>query len=418
VSGGKAAEQRRLEELVRACEAGDIDVIYVQDWSRFSREEPLKALRTLGRIHDAGARLVGALDGFDSGSEHGAIVAAASATTANAYLRQVGERWRYARRHAFARGVPVAPVPLGYRREEGRLAVDPVSSRIVREVFERRARGEAYTAIARALDMSRSTVKYVLANEAYAGVLRQRIGGEELVAECPAIVERGLFDSVQATRTTSREPDRRKGEPPLLRGLVVCAGCGRKMVGRHMRDGRRPSYYDSNSTGCADRASAYQDELDAQVESEFLDSLNRAGGALAEAFQARSRAAEAQAAVEEAERGLTEYLRLVGSGLDAALVAEELERRQGLLEIARASVSEALAASRAVDSLELPTDLREAWPSLSVVERRRLLAAAIDRVEVRRGGEARVFWRGGVVAEPEARMPVPEHGKPLAADVL
>jgi len=40
VSGGKAAKLRRLEELVKAAEQGELSTIYVHDFSRFSREHP------------------------------------------------------------------------------------------------------------------------------------------------------------------------------------------------------------------------------------------------------------------------------------------------------------------------------------------------------------------------------------------
>src|SRR4051794_11874426 len=72
VSGGKASHLRELEQLVVMAEQGEIETIYVLDFSRLSREHPYHAALPLARIFDAGGRVVGVLDGFDSSSPTGA----------------------------------------------------------------------------------------------------------------------------------------------------------------------------------------------------------------------------------------------------------------------------------------------------------------------------------------------------------
>jgi hypothetical protein len=179
----------------------------------------------------------------------------------------------------------------------------------------------------------------------------------------------------------------------------------------HMRDrdGSRLGIYrcrKRHAAGeCPAPASVMARLLDPYVEELFLAALGP-DGPLAEASEATDAMDAALQAVEDAERELDEYLSLNLVGV----VGQErfrsgVELRQGVLESARTRMTEARQASAFADALSLtPGDLTEAWPSLSVSERRHLLAAAVDAVMVRavRGSgravpleeRVHILWRG------------------------
>src|SRR4051794_13051731 len=65
VSGSVAVSDRELERLIQKVENGDSEGIIVPWTDRFGRDE-IEAFVAWKRIHDAGGRLIGAMDGLDS----------------------------------------------------------------------------------------------------------------------------------------------------------------------------------------------------------------------------------------------------------------------------------------------------------------------------------------------------------------
>src|SRR5947209_4405098 len=78
-SGGKAAHERRLGELLERCASKKSRGIVVLNWSRFSREDPYAAIATVAKMRETGATLIGVQDNIDTSSEHGFITAAVMA---------------------------------------------------------------------------------------------------------------------------------------------------------------------------------------------------------------------------------------------------------------------------------------------------------------------------------------------------
>lgn len=176
---------------------------------------------------------------------------------------------RSGKRRRFERGLPMGgPVPDGFRlvvERNGDTRYEVVDDRaeLVRGIFERADAGASPAVIARALNAAghrtavrtsrradrtyggrpwtRRRVYDTLTTPLYAGlVVYGERGPEQEVRPAdplyvPALVERELFDRVQA-RMTARNPspehDRRGGRPPLryaLGYLVRCQRCGESM---------------------------------------------------------------------------------------------------------------------------------------------------------------------------------------------
>ncbi|MFF3245768.1 recombinase family protein [Streptomyces sp. NPDC002870] len=131
-----------------------------------------------------------------------------------------------------------------YGYDKSGTAIIPAEAEIVREIFSRYLDGETTTGIAVDLNQrGESTalggewntwnVRAILDSRHVAGIRVFR--GEELgQGEWPAIIPRGTWDEVQerrSYRTAANAGKYAPKHPYILRGLVVCKGCGNRMGG-------------------------------------------------------------------------------------------------------------------------------------------------------------------------------------------
>jgi hypothetical protein len=144
--------------------------------------------------------------------------------------------------------------------------------------------------------------------------------------------------------------------------------------------------------------------LDPHVERLFLDAL-RADGPLAEAMETSASVEAAADALEAAEGELIAYRDepLIASTLGPSVFAEGLRVRAEAVHKAQSRLSESRQHGALIQPLTSGS-LAEAWPGLSVAEKRRMLTASIDAIMIRpvRGTGAHVdiadrvhvLWRG------------------------
>jgi site-specific DNA recombinase len=397
VSGGKAIDQRKLGRLVEKIERGESEGLIVWKVSRFSRNQ-LDGIQTAARIREAGGHIIG--EDLDTSAPMGRAMLGFLLGWAEEERDQRRQGWNEAQGHAVARGVHVASrTPTGYRkRDDGRLEPDPVAVGVIRELFQRRARGEGWTALARFLDDSGvrgpysnatwtpSAVGKMISNRVYLGEARS---GEHVNADAhEPLVTRSEWEAAQMNGRAFSTP--RNGDGLLLSGLVRCAGCRYLMKPDTMRgrDGSRLGLYRCRGRHAAGKcpapASVMARVLDPYVEQTFLAALGPTGP-LAEASASTDAVEIAVRHVEDAERELDEYL---NANLVSVVGRERfragVELRQKSLEAARVELTEARQASVFADTISLtPGGLVEAWPSLSISEQRHLLSAAVDAVMVR-----------------------------------
>ncbi len=171
--------------------------------------------------------------------------------------------------------------PYGYRKDAGkRLVIHPAEAAVVRSIFRDYVSGRTLADIVRRLQAegapapggrawSKSTLRVVLGNPAYMGVLvlgRRRANprhgrdpaaprvvkaAEPLVrldGAIPPLVDAAAFAAVQKLKS---ERDRRKtkrsgracSSPWLLTGVLKCARCGSSLTAHGPHQGHRPYYY-------------------------------------------------------------------------------------------------------------------------------------------------------------------------------
>jgi site-specific DNA recombinase len=344
-----------------------------------------------------------ALDlGLDLQSSNGELVANVLGSVAQWERKRRAEDWDTARRNAVGRGIVNGRAPFGYQKgPDGRLVVHPREAAIVRDVFERRATGEATTAIARSLKWSHSTTRQRLMDEVYLGVARA--GGYRNEDAHPPIVTRELFDAVRIAKVATR-PTGETTRDRVLLGIARCAGCERtlKVVRRPRADGSRVAAYfckNAASEACSERAYVHADELDAYV-SEWLERVFASEPRLVEAVEAAQELEEARVELETAENELRAFV-TAASALDAVLFQAGVDARQERADVARLAVATLTAQARA---LPIGGSVADVWQGLDPIERRTVLAGYLDRVVVRRGASVDlassvdIFWADGTLA--------------------
>jgi site-specific DNA recombinase len=304
-SGG-ALSRPGLDALmarIRNRETQGVAVAYVD---RLSRAGVADALTLVAEIAEHGGELA-ALDlGIDPTTPFGEFGMTVLLALGRMQRRRITEGWEAATGRAVARGVH-AHAPFGYvKAGKGQpLQVVEREARVVRALFERRASGESWSALARWMDThgipprrgtqwTRRAVETIVGNRAYLG--EAYYGEHRNPTAHEALVGRDLFEAAQQAR--GRRPAR--GQPALLSGLVRCASCRHRLHAATVGERDQLVYRCKRRHGtgtCPAPVSVTRHLLDSYVESAFLahygdvemsgqltdESLERAVGGLADA---------------------------------------------------------------------------------------------------------------------------------------
>jgi len=194
----------------------------------------------------------------------------------------------------------------------------------------------------------------------------------------------------------ARRTNLRGGAPRyLLTGLIYCARCGRPAYGRKGRvyaGHRQPDAYGCHGLreegGCGGVRRKMADVDGLIIEALFVAVESPAWNQLADrpaadpSRELHEALAHDQGLLDRLEDKLAEELIRPET---AKRKRAEIERR---MEAARAKLAQ-LGDSRV--AAQVPRNLRDVWPSLSLDRRRAILAAVIERIEVHPQGSGRAF---------------------------
>ena len=321
-----------LERLRDRAAEGAFEVLLCHAPDRLARRYAYQVL-LLEEFQRVGVEVIFAKEPERSGSPEDELLRQFQGMISEYERAQIAERTRRGTLHR-ARSGAVAVLtraPYGYRyirkseHADAFLEIDECQAQIVREIFDRYARGsESVGAIARALTKrgvptrtgaagwSQSTIWGMLRNPAYAGqaaygktrrtaeqrarltrTTRQRgerhggpacerVGSEQWIhIPVPALIDEQTFALVaERLGQGNRLSPRNTRQPSLLQGILVCAGCGYAYYRSQTttRQGRVYHYYRCSGTDgsrrlhgqvCANRP-ARLEELDELVWSEVL----------------------------------------------------------------------------------------------------------------------------------------------------
>jgi DNA invertase Pin-like site-specific DNA recombinase len=427
---GARLERPLFQQALARCERGETGGIVVARLDRFARSA-IDALESIERLNEAGARLVSVEDNFDGSTPMGRFAIGILTLIAELELERIKGGWETAVSEAVGRGIHIsARPPTGYtRNQEGRLLRDEPSASVIAEAFRKRATGASWAELARFLEeqevfppsgnkhWSKAGVSALVKNPVYLGQARSGKVVKEGAHE--PLVTRAEFDAAQATKKALlQQRDGSLASQAMLGGLARCSGCGHtlKITGNTDRKNgeRYPVYYCVGRYAkgpCLARATARASLLDHYVEEQVLTALQAEDGLLARAVAASEEVEADARAVSEAEHELELFVNnpKLLSLLGEQKFIEGVEVRQRALDEARAALAQAR--SQSVLAEELGSgDLLQAWPTLTIQERRRLMHGLLERVVVtradRRGRHARpigertqVVLRGGSILE-------------------
>jgi len=418
VSGATApADRPAMGRLLQAIQGGELGGIAAYSLDRLSRE-PAHGDALVKRVTKAGGVLLtpDIPDAIDSPT--GEFTFGMLLQVAKLYRATAGARFASAKERAILAGMPVGPTPVGYRprsERDRRIEVDPALAPVVRELFERWAKGETSGPMLALLDeatgrtWSRQALRKIIGNRIYA---TGRLEYGDLVSEwdAGAIVDEALWQAAQRAPRAARPP--RSDEGWLLSGLLVCAGCGRNLSPhtsrpyRRKRDGVAKEYrtYRCVNRGCAARGHAKAPLLEGWVKRvTFLRAAELATrsdapdlGSLEDALVAAERRLE-QVLAPEAQDAL-------GDTWAATVKARRQER-----DNAAAALGEARQAAGPLGPRELR--LEEVWDDLSQTDKRAALALYWRAIRVGRpapSGTPITLVARGPHAEAEVTLPAKE----------
>ncbi len=420
MSGARPVDQRQLGRLLARVESGLSSGLVTMNLERFGRDT-LETLQAAKRIKEAGGRLVTVEDGVDSSQASGKLVITMLAALAEQELDARREGWRVARGAAVKRGVHVAPTPSGYvrNRRDARLRVDPETAPFINAAFRRRAEGKSWGQIAgfltengvlpserkgrKSVAWSRQGVSSLIKNPVYKGEARS---GEFVTANAhePIVSEAEWQAAQRGGKDRAHVRDGSIAAQGLLAGIVHCAGCGHKLslTGSTTREGARvASYYCRTryaSGKCGSPAVASTRTLDPYVEELLLEALRRDDPRLVKPAAIGKRIQATGEVMEAAHVELEAFLQAgVASLLGPETYRAEVEKRREAIREAEAAWAEAMDANLAIGvagaSVRTPQEVLEAWPSLTMSERRPVVRAYIARVKVAKADPKRRRWQ-------------------------
>lgn len=404
---GKKRHRPGLDRAISRIQTGASEGIIVAKLDRFGRSVThLGELLDILAAHDAALFTVA--EGIDTSGRAGRMIASIMSAVAEFEVHRQGESWFVARSNAVERGVYVGgTVPLGYIKDDtGRLSPGPEAP-IVKEAFSRRAAGESWGKIAEWIarqtggGWSVGAVRHMIGNRTYLGEIH---GGQGIVnlEGHAALIDRATFEAANIARGVA--PARNGNGTGLLSGVLRCASC-RYALKLNQRSGHGFDYrckagVRQNAAACPEPVTISAQAIEPYVVAVFLDSLDVPVEAAADSSEIDSVTALLTEAESERDAALDGKLRdLVDTEAFYRVVKERQARVDGLRQ--------RLAELRQASGSRPPSNLRELWPDLEVVERRQLLASALDCVFVRRGYTQRsiadrvhVLWKGSGVALP------------------
>ena len=301
ISGAAIGNRPGVRNLMDAALAGRVQAVLVTDLSRLSRSQA-DLPKLIDRLTTKGVRVIGVQDGYDSTRKGHKLQAGLAGIIGEAFRDMVKERTGSALRMRAEQGYHTGGAVFGYSVvPDGkffRKQIDPEQARVVREVFDRYARGESMKAIASDLNARNvpsagaswkrqtrrkdgrwlvSALHAILHNEIYIGrlvygrrvfhkdcdtgrrIAREVAASEWIVKDMPelVIVDRPVWDRVRARLGANVGAASNRAKPRyLLSGLLTCGVCGSKMIvtgGEGRRHYVCGSYHGGGSHACTNR---------------------------------------------------------------------------------------------------------------------------------------------------------------------
>jgi site-specific DNA recombinase len=397
-----------FERLMEAVEAGQVDVVVAWHPDRLTRSpreledliDALEASRTKVETVRAGRWDLSTRSGRTSARLIGTVARDESEAKAERLQAMHADR---ARRGLWQGG----PRPYGYRLTVGgSLEIVDAEEKIIREAAERVLAGEWVGAVAadfntRGIPTARGgrwqaeTLRRMLTSSTVAG----RRGDRR--AAWPAILDAGTWHALHGRIRDSRRARGTVARVSLLAGVARCGNCAAhvKLISQRRESGARVYVCPARSRAGCGGIQIVADPLDAHVADRVLDELASPAFLAAMADDDTGRRDEALEALQALEHRRAELAELWAAG---TLTTPDWQAATRALD----EQTEALQADLAdlappVERID-PQVARQAWPHMTLSERRALVGMFVESVVVapatRRGpgfdpARVSIVWR-------------------------
>lgn len=259
---GRTDNRDSFQEMIKDANNGEFDYIIAHKVDRFARDKYDNAIYK-SRLKKKGIRVIFSQQYFDDSPE-GYLMENILESFADYYVRNLSSEVMKglktnARNAQFNGGNP----PLGYDVDEDKkYIINEKEAIIIKEIFDLYLDGKGYKSIAKILNIKGyknkrgkpfvfNSIKPILTNKKYIGTYEynktsrdyneqgkknlKRINKDEdiIVIEdaLPAIIPKSDFYKVQEIIKSKQRTINSKARKYLLKGLVTCTNCGKKLVG-------------------------------------------------------------------------------------------------------------------------------------------------------------------------------------------
>ena len=252
-SAHKDIEKRvEFQRMITDSAKAEWTILLVYKLDRFARSRQDSAISKM-RLNKNGVAVESATEDIANTPE-GIILESVLEGLAEYYSVELSQKITRGMRESALKANSVGGrISLGYKTENKKLVIDPVSANIVREAFERYAAGESCADIirtfnakgyltAKGVPFNYSSFKSMFKNERYIGTYTYKdIRIENAV---PQIIDKELFEKVQRRlKSVAAAPARGKAKVNyLLSGKIFCGLCGEPMNGDTGRNNKGTTY--------------------------------------------------------------------------------------------------------------------------------------------------------------------------------
>ena len=235
---GTTDKRPQFLQMIADSARGGFDTVLVYKLDRFARNRYDSAIHKK-KLRDNGVRVVSATEPL-SDTPEGIILEGLLEGIDEYFSKELSRKCKRGLKESCDKGYFICnTVPLGYKKVDRRLEIDPETAPLIRRIFEEYAGGKSPERIANELNeqgltvggrsFQKKTVRGWLKNEVFIG---QYHCGENIV-EVPAVITRELWERVQARREIASHVYRHRLEfKYYLTGRAFCAECGGRVCGR------------------------------------------------------------------------------------------------------------------------------------------------------------------------------------------
>lgn len=242
LSASKNTEKREdFQRMIKDSDKHQFDAVIVYKLDRFARDRYDSAIYK-NKLKKNGVRVISATENITDSPE-GIILESVLEGMAEFYSKELAQKvTRGMNETALKCNSCGGHIPLGYKIENKKFVIDPITSPIVVEAFERYANGDTVAELCESFNnrgfrttkgakFNKNSFRNMFQNERYIGVYKYK----EIRIEggIPAIINKDIFENVQKRlKTNAQAPSRGKAKVEyLLAQKLFCGHCGATMTG-------------------------------------------------------------------------------------------------------------------------------------------------------------------------------------------